>query len=341
MENSKLISLTKGISDSLILDVENKIAYIQDSNISIRFPLNAEGEMNQRFLVLSRSELLHMAKFEKEIEVKPNFSYTGKLLHGKLTIPSDETDYSYLPEMFSSDEETKCFDISIADLDLIKNASVFTNPVDQKLTCQCVNIHESITSANSFGRTYYSANNLEGVSILLSQVAIKALLLLGQGTTVCDYSSSILMTKDKVAISLQKIDSAFLPISESLIPRINEIFDSNKIALNRSEFLDACMAMSLYAKKNQNNRIHLSVSEGVLTLTVDETNVNLNILPDSKIDSETMIDFDFNLEFLTQAISTVFKSETEVLYLYEKNDYKIYCLSPKDGEVISLGKLVS
>lgn len=325
-------------NDLLVLDVSSKNYYAQDTTISIRIPADiSDVQGDTKFYSFSRNELSHLSKFEKSLDVNDDYSFKGQVLHGKLGNPFTELDYSYLPEMFDSlPEPVSSIEISGTDFEIIKKASFFTNPIDEKLTCQCVNINEQITSANSFNRTYYSSNNLGNISILLNPLALKSLLFLGSSTLIKDYENSILMDKDSISILLQKVDTGFIPITEMLAPVVDKLLQSNHIVLDKQEFTNATLAMSLYAKKNLNNRIALAVTNGNIVLSVDENSVDVNIQPDSNIVGE--VSFNLNLDFLIQAISLI---ESEKIDLYESSQYKIYCLVPVDGEIITLGKLVS
>lgn len=337
---TKLLSLIK--SEVLVLDTKNKNLFSQDVSLTAKFPVNLEGETLNDFFVLNKSEVLHLAKFENSLEISDDYSFQGKVLHGKLSNPSGEMDYFYLPVLFSDLEENAekhNVQIKLGDLEIIKKASNFTNPLDEKIASQCVNINDQITSANSFSRTYYHANNLGDTSVLLNQVALKSLFYLGADTLIKDYENSILLTKNNTSIILQKIDSAFIPITEMLVPVIDEIMSNNHLVLDREEFSNACSAMSLYARKNTNNRTLLTLKDGSLILSVDETTVEVPLLSESNIQDDD-ISFNFNLEFLNQAISQILSSDVKTIDIYEMKKYNVYVLSPSDGEVITLGKLI-
>lgn len=342
--NAKILNgISNPLDDFLFLDVKENQIYFEALNVIIAIPAVLENKENfgKPYLILSKSELLHISKFEEEIEINEKFVYQGKILKGTLKTSSEQINSQYINSLFNNFDGEELFTLNENNLALIEKASLFLDKEAHTLAFQCIHFKDRTISSSSMGRIYCSPSNIEEEGILHTTM-VKFLLLLGVETKVLKGKKSFQMIKNGVRILFNSlINTDFIPVtSDKFINIIDYLKSSNKIILNKKTLAEKLNILNYYAKSKKNNMTLFQLKENKIFLSVDENSVELENLNEKILEENDDISFNFNLSFLDSIITNIFKNEEKII-IYENYEKNVILLNlEKSEENIIIGKLI-
>lgn len=350
---SKLLSKipsTEG-NDFLLLDPKRNTLFLESRNsvLAIPFPLSSEDGGD---LILSRSELLNLAKLEERLEISPSYYAKGASFRGKLKTSVNRDILNHIPTMFEDFEGEDFLQITSSILEVFTRASNFINSQDASTACQCLHLKDFTVMTSSHKRVFLSTLNLsdsgnELTEGILHNELIQLVLLLGEGTKISKGNNCYLLQNQGVQIIFDaRIDVDIFPFTgQKFLNVLESLKKSSKFQLSISETLKQIDFLMYYAKSQTNTKTLVRVNRDKISFLVGDNEVGVPLLEGSHFledeEENTPLEKEFylNLDFLKNILMKMIDNEPNTFTLYENSKVMLLLVEQKEGEEVIMGKI--